>query len=104
MEEDGPFSIKRAILKDPTVIQPILSVHGGPETFGELESQTFGGSPNDLLLWFKYYRDKGRRGFFPEKFVNSFSCKRNYFVLQTESTTFVAGESEMWNVSTRLNE
>ena len=44
------------------------------------------------------------RGFFPEKFVNSFACKRNYFVLQSESATFAAGESEMWNASMRLNE
>ena len=45
-----------------------------------------------------------RKGFFPKKFVNSFACKRNYFVLQSESATFAAGESEMWNVSMRLNE
>ena len=44
------------------------------------------------------------KGFFPEKFVNSFACKRNYFILQSESATFAAGESEMWNVSMRLNE
>ena len=50
MEEDRPFSIKRTVLKDPAVIQPILSVHGGPETFGELESHMLGGSSNDLLL------------------------------------------------------
>ena len=53
VEEDGPLSIKHAVLKDPTVIQPILSVRwkdGGPETFGELESHMLGGSSNDLLL------------------------------------------------------
>ena len=42
--------------------------------------------------------------FFPGKFCKPFACKRNYFVLQSETAILPVGESTMWNVSMRLNE
>ena len=45
-----------------------------------------------------------RRHFFPGRTCKPFACKRNYFVLQSETATFPGGEREMWNVSMWLNE
>ena len=39
------------------------------------------------------------KGFFPGKICKPFACKRNYFILQSETAIFPVGESTMWNVS-----
>ena len=66
---------------------------------GETERSCVRGNPNDLLFCLNTGKGEVTRDFSPKKFVNSFACKRNYFVLQSESANFAAGESEMWNVS-----
>ena len=41
-----------------------------------------------------------RRDFFPRKICKPFACKRNYFVLQSETANFLhAGRSAIWNAS-----
>ena len=40
-----------------------------------------------------------RKGFFPGKTCKRFACKRNYFVLQSETAIFPVGESTTWNAS-----
>ena len=84
---------KGATMKGPSVTQPIMSMRRkdrkeGSETFKGLESHTFGGRPNDLLCSLNIGKLELRRDFFPGKTCKLFSCKRNYFVLQLETTTF----------------
>ena len=70
--EDKIESNKGADLKIPSVTQRIMSTcrkdeKEGYETFEQPKGHTFGGSSNDLLLLFKYWKVKTYRGFFPGK-------------------------------------
>ena len=47
-----------------------------------------GGNPSGLLILFKYLKVRSYSGFFPGKNGKVFVCKRNYFVLQSETATF----------------
>ena len=47
-----------------------------------------GENPKYLLFCLNTRKGEVTRDFSPEKFVNSFACKRNYFVLQSESAAF----------------
>ena len=69
-----------------------------------LKSQTLGGMPKDRGCSLNTVEIGLRKGFFPWKILYCFTCKRNYFVLQRKTAILPAGESEMWNVSMRLNE
>ena len=55
---------------------------------GETERSCVGGNPNDLIFCLNTGKGEVTGDFFLEKFVNSFACKRNYFVLQSESANF----------------
>ena len=59
-------------MKGLSVTQLIMSLHRkdekeGYEMFEEPKSHTFGGNPSDLLVLFKYLKDRSYGGFFPLK-------------------------------------
>ena len=63
---------KGADLKGLSVTHPIMGVRRkdrkeDSDTFEGLESHTFGGSPNDLQLQFKYLKVRTQKGLFPWK-------------------------------------
>ena len=47
-----------------------------------------GGNPNDGLFFLNTGKLEVRGDFFPGKICELFACKRNYFVLQSETATF----------------
>ena len=46
------------------------------------------GNPSGLLILFKFLKVRSYKDFFPGKTCTPFACKRNYFVLQSETATF----------------
>ena len=46
------------------------------------------GKPKRSTVLFKYLKVRSYRDFFPGKTCKPFACKRNYFVLQSETATF----------------
>ena len=71
---------------------------------GETERSCVGGNPNDLRFCLNTGKEEVTRAFSLKKFVNSFACKRNYFVLQSESATFACWRERKMELSMRLNE
>ena len=57
------------------------------ETLGRPKGHAWG-KPKRFTVCLNTGKGEVTKGFFPKKFVNSFACKRNYFVLQSESATF----------------
>ena len=80
-------------LKGPSVTHPIMGVRRkdrkeSSETFEGLESHTFGGAQTIYYCSLNMEKLELRRDFFPRKTCKPFACKRNYFVLQSETATF----------------
>ena len=48
----------------------------------------WGGNPNNLLFCLNTGKLEVTKDFFLEEIVNHFACKRNYFVLQSETAIF----------------
>ena len=46
------------------------------------------GKPKRSIVLFKYLKVRSYKEFFPGKNCEPFSCKRNYFILQSETATF----------------
>ena len=56
------------------------------------------GQPKSFVVWYKYRRVRGKKGdFFPNRFVRV-RCKKNYFLLHKEITSFLL-EKALWKVS-----
>ena len=110
-KEDGPFDSGRAEtnktnegeyirgndrdldLKGPTVTHPMVGVRGkdrkeGSETFEGLEGHMLRAAQTTCCCNLNIGKLELRKDFFPEKFVNHFACKRNYFALQSKATAF----------------
>ena len=68
----------------------------GHEMLEEPKSHTFGGNPSGLLILFKYWKVRNYRDFFLGRTCKPFACKRNYFVLQSETATFACWRK--WSV------
>ena len=55
---------------------------------GKTKTPEVWGNPSGLLILFKSRKVRSDKEFFPGKTCKPFACKRNYFVLQSETATF----------------
>ena len=65
----------------------------------EPKSQTFGGSPNDLLFEFNYWKVRIYQGFFPGKNCNLMLVRGTISFYNQKLQLLLVGESVMWNMS-----
>ena len=85
-------SNKKTDLKCPAITKLIMNrrrkMERGMRNTGEAERLCVGGKPKRLTVLFKYWEVRGYKDFFPGRNCKPFACKRNYFVLQSETTTY----------------
>ena len=82
---------KGAALEGLAVTQPIMSMRRkdkGIWSVGKLKGQMFWGQLKRSTVVVKYLKVDLDMDFFPGKTCKPFACKRNYFVLQSETATF----------------